>query len=127
MKWTSVYTQLEELFATTNGGYTGKIHYFIILSKEGILMDEQEENNTPNAKKIDRNELLKKSSWLVDKLHGRLSKARFIVQESDPIKLQYYRVLIQAVQAHNAILKDEELEEINARMELIEAAMEVRK
>lgn len=90
-------------------------------------MDENNEDITPIAKKIDRNELLKKSSWLVDNLHGRLSKPRFVVQENDPVKLQYYRVYIQAVQAHNAILKDEELEDIKARMELIEAALEARK
>lgn len=90
-------------------------------------MDENNEDITPIAKKIDRNELLKKSSWLVDNLHGRLSKPRFVVQENDPVKLQYYRVYIQAVQAHNAILKDEELEDIKARMELIEAALETRK
>lgn len=90
-------------------------------------MDENIDNTTLNAKKIDRNELLQKSSWLVDILHGRLSKARFIVQDSDPVKLQYYRVYIQAVQAHNAILKDEELEDIKARMELIEATLEARK
>jgi hypothetical protein len=90
-------------------------------------MDENNEDITPIAKKIDRNELLKKSSWLVDNLHGRLSKPRFVVQENDPVKLQYYRVFIQAVQAHNAILKDEELEDIKARMELIEAALETRK
>lgn len=67
------------------------------------------------------------SSWLVDNLHGRLSKARFTVNESDPVKLQYYRVFVQVVQAHNAILKDEELEDIKDRMALIEATLEARK
>lgn len=90
-------------------------------------MGENNGNITPNAKKIDRNELLKMSSWLVDDIHGRLSKPRFVVKDSDPVKLQYYRALIQAVQTHNSILKDEELEDIKVRMELIEAAMEARK
>ncbi len=90
-------------------------------------MTEITDNYYQIAKKIDRKELLKMSSWLVDNLQGRLSKARFIVKDSDPVKLQYYRVLIQAVQVHNTILKDEELEDIRARMELIEATLETRK
>lgn len=89
-------------------------------------MNENTDNIPPFAK-IDRNDLLKKSSWLVDVLHDRLSRPRFVVQDNDPIKLQYYRVYIQAVQTHNAILKDEELEDIKVRMELIEATLEARK
>lgn len=84
-------------------------------------MNENTDNITPFAK-IDRNELLKKSSWLVDVLHDRLSRPRFVVQENDPVKLQYYRVYIQAVQTHNSILKDEELEDIKTRIEALEAA-----
>lgn len=90
-------------------------------------MTQITDNNAQIAKKIDRNELLKMSSWLVDNLQGRLSKPRFIVQETDPVKLQYYRVLIQAVQTHNSILKDEELDDIKTRMALIEATLEARK
>lgn len=90
-------------------------------------MDESNDDITTLAKKIDRAELLKRSAWLVDSLHGRLSKPKFMVYDNDPVKLQYYRVFIQAVQAHNAILKDEELEDIKARMELIEAALEARR
>ena len=80
-----------------------------------------------NAKKINRSELLNISSWLVECLQGRLSKPRFIVQDSDAVKLQYFRVFIQAVQAHNAILKDEDLEDIKKRLELIESTMVERK
>ena len=94
---------------------------------ERTLMTQITDNNAQIAKKIDRNELLKMSSWLVDNLQGRLSKPRFIVQETDPVKLQYYRVLIQAVQTHNSILKDEELDDIKTRMALIEATLEARK
>lgn len=90
-------------------------------------MAENDSDNTLIAKKIDRTELLKMSSWLVENLQGRLSKPRFIVQDSDPVKLQYYRVFVQAVQAHNAILRDEELEDIKTRMALIEATLEARK
>ncbi len=90
-------------------------------------MNEIIDNNPQFAKKIDRNELLKMSSWLVENLQGRLSRPRFIVQDTDPVKLQYYRVLIQAVQTHNSILRDEELDDIKTRMALIEATLEGRK
>ena len=89
-------------------------------------MNEKSDNITTFAK-IDRVELLKKSAWLVDSLHGRLSKPKFMVYDNDPVKLQYYRVLIQAVQTHNSILRDEELENIKSRMALIEASLEGRK
>jgi hypothetical protein len=96
-------------------------------SKELALMNEIIDNNPQFVKKIDRNELLKMSSWLVENLQGRLSRPRFIVQDTDPVKLQYYRVLIQAVQTHNSILRDEELDDIKTRMALIEATLEGRK
>ncbi len=106
---------------------TNNMHMKRNRGKENTLMDEITDNNTLIAKKIDRCELLKMSSWLVENLQGRLSRPRFIVQDTDSVKLQYYRVLIQAVQTHNAILKDEELEDIKTRMALIEATLEARK
>ena len=90
-------------------------------------MTEINGNIPQNAKKINRSELLNMSSWLVESLQGRLSKPRFIVQDSDAVKLQYFRVFIQAVQAHNAILKDEDLEDIKTRLELIESTIVERK
>ena len=90
-------------------------------------MTEINGNIPQNAKKINRSELLNLSSWLVESLQGRLSKPRFIVQDSDAVKLQYFRVFIQAVQAHNAILKDEDLEDIKKRLELIESTIVERK
>jgi hypothetical protein len=90
-------------------------------------MTEINDNIPQNAKKINRSELLNLSSWLVESLQGRLSKPRFIVQDSDPVRLQYFRVFIQAVQAHNAILKDEDLEDIKKRLELIESTIVERK
>jgi hypothetical protein len=90
-------------------------------------MTEINGNIPQNAKKINRSELLNMSSWLVESLQGRLSKPRFIVQDSDAVKLQYFRVFIQAVQAHNAILKDEDLEDIKKRLELIESTIVERK
>ena len=89
-------------------------------------MCEINEETPRNAKKIDRAELLNISSWLVDNLRGRLSKPHFVVKDSDPVKLQYYRVLIQAVQSHNSILRDEELEAVKDRLAVLEATLEGR-
>jgi hypothetical protein len=90
-------------------------------------MDEISAKQPLSVEKIDRAKLLCMSSWLLEDLRGRLARARFVEKEGDPIKLQYLRVMVQAVQAHNTILKDEELENIKARIALIEAAMERRK
>lgn len=76
---------------------------------------------TQNVGKIGRPELLNISSYIVENLKGRISQARFKASDTDPIKLQYYRVLIQAVQIHNTILRDEELEDIKTRLEALEA------
>lgn len=57
-------------------------------------------------------------------IRSRLDVDRFREREGDSVKLQYLRVFVQAVQAHNAILKDEELEDIKERIELLEASQE---
>lgn len=90
-------------------------------------MDKISDNIPQNVKKIDRYQLLKMSGWMIEHLHDRLSRAKFVVKETDPVKLQYYRVFLQAVQAHNTILRDDDLEDIKTRLELIEAAVEAKK
>ncbi len=90
-------------------------------------MDKISNDITPNVKKIDRYQLLKMSGWMVEHLHNRLSRAKFVVKDSDSVKLQYYRVFLQAVQTHNSIIKDEDLDDIKTRLELIETALEARK
>lgn len=90
-------------------------------------MDETNDNITQIVEKIDRSKLLHISSWLVESLRLRLDVERFKEREGDSIRLQYIRAMVQAVQAHNSILKDEELDDIKNRVAMIEAAMEVRK
>lgn len=90
-------------------------------------MDEISDNIPQSVKKIDRYQLLKMSAWMVEHLHDRLSRAKFVVKDSDPVKLQYYRVFLQAVQTHNSIIKDEDLDDIKTRLELIETVLEARK
>lgn len=83
-------------------------------------MAEKEIELPANVKKIDRSELMNISSWLVENLRGRLSRARFVEYDSDGTKLQYLRVFIQAVQTHNSILRDDDLESIKARLAALE-------
>jgi len=49
-----------------------------------------------------------------------LKAKRFRPQEGDSLKLAYIRVFIQALQVHNAILKDTEIDEIQKRLEALE-------
>ncbi|GEM_PF-849022 len=68
-----------------------------------------------------RESLLKANSDLIVQLQGRLKAKRFRPQEGDNLKLGYMRVLLQAFQVQNAILKDSELEDLKQRLEVLEA------
>lgn len=72
--------------------------------------------------KIDRPKLLDISSKLIEDIFFRVDTERFREREGDSVKLQYLRVLVQAVQAHNAILKDIEIDEIKNRLDALEAS-----
>lgn len=67
-----------------------------------------------------RESLLSANSELIEQLQERLKVKRFRPQEGDGVKLAYMRVYIQALQAQNAILKDNELDEIQKRIEALE-------
>jgi hypothetical protein len=67
-----------------------------------------------------RESLLKANAELIENLRKRLNVKRFRPQDGDSIKLGYLRVLIQALQAQNAILKDTELDEFKKRLEALE-------
>jgi len=41
-------------------------------------MDKISNDITPNVKKIDRYQLLKMSGWMIEHLHDRLSRAKFV-------------------------------------------------
>ncbi len=81
-------------------------------------------NHPVYVEKINRAKLLDISSWLVEDLRSRLDTERFREREGDSTKLQYLRVFVQAVQAHNSILKEEDLDDIKTRIELLEASQE---
>jgi hypothetical protein len=71
---------------------------------------------------LSRESLLTVNAEIITQLQDRLKAKRFRPQEGDAIKLAYIRVFIQALQVQNSILKDNELDEINKRIELLESA-----
>jgi hypothetical protein len=70
---------------------------------------------------LSRESLLKANSELIERLQDRLRAKRFRPQEGDGIKLAYMRVFLQALQVQNAILKDQEIEDLKQRLEVLEA------
>lgn len=77
--------------------------------------------------KLNRENLLSLSSEIIQDIYDRVKVQRFRERDGDGTKLKYLRVLVTAIQAHNSILKDGELEDIKARLELLEAATEGNK
>lgn len=70
--------------------------------------------------------LLKANSEIISQIQARIRGKRFRVQEGDSIKLAYFRVLIQALQVQNSILKDSEIDELKKRLEALEDAEPIR-
>lgn len=70
-----------------------------------------------------RDRLLRANSELIYNLQKRINVKRFRVQEGDSIKLGYIRALIQALQVHNAILKDAELDKLRAEIQELKEAI----
>lgn len=71
-----------------------------------------------------RESLLKANAELISQLQNRLKAKRFRPQEGDSIKLAYMRVLIQALQAQAAILKDVDIDRLQADVEELKQAVE---
>ena len=81
----------------------------------------KETTNDPDwLKKIDRERLLSLSSEMIQDIYDRVKVQRFREREGDSTKLKYLRVLVTAIQAHNSILKDEQLEDIERRLAALE-------
>ncbi|AGB48940.1 hypothetical protein Metho_0685 [Methanomethylovorans hollandica DSM 15978] len=87
-------------------------------------MNDNENNNEESvlpSEPLDRNHLLDISSKMIKDIFNRTKGKRFRPTEGDAVKLQYLRILISAIQAHNAILKDSELDDIKKRLDSLEA------
>ncbi|TGC07017.1 hypothetical protein [Methanolobus halotolerans] len=72
---------------------------------------------------LSRQHLLDVSSKMIKEILSRIKSKRFRPTEGDSIKLQYLRVLVSAIQAHNSILKDTELDDIKKRLENLEVTL----
>ncbi len=68
-----------------------------------------------------RESLLSANSKLIAGLQDRLKAKRFRPQDGDSLRLAYMRVFLQALQVQNSILKDQELEDLKQRLEVLEA------
>jgi len=72
--------------------------------------------------KIDREELLVVSTDLIRTLHRRISGRRFRANQHDGTRLAVARALVQAITAHNQVLRDLEVEELERRIAALEEA-----
>jgi hypothetical protein len=86
------------------------------------------DNNMPgnSLNFTSRESLLKTNAELIENLQKRINVKRFRPQEGDSIKLGYIRALIQALQAHNAILKDAELDDLKKELEELKELMKCK-
>jgi hypothetical protein len=84
-------------------------------------------NNPENSLNFSfRDSLLKANSELIVNLQKRINVKRFRPQEGDSIKLGYIRVLVQALQAQNAILKDVELDDSKKEIKELKELMKCK-
>ncbi len=63
---------------------------------------------------------------ILKKLESRLSTARFRAREGDQVYLSFVRAAVQAITALNQLIKDEELEKIDARLSELEALLDAK-
>jgi hypothetical protein len=64
----------------------------------------------------DRNSLIHANAVLISQLQSRLKMKRWRVQEGESLRVSYFRTLILALQAQNAILKDGEMDQLKAEI-----------
>lgn len=69
---------------------------------------------------LNRDDLLEMSEDFIKKLHRRLMAQRFRSKSTDPALLSMMRVFLQLLQAHNNILRDREIDELNERIQKLE-------
>jgi hypothetical protein len=92
-----------------------------------IEIDKDEHNpvsvpliDLTQSRRIDREELMMVANDLVRFLHSRTMSERFREQAGDKTRLAYARVELSAIQAYSTLLRDEELEDLNRRLEALE-------
>lgn len=70
-------------------------------------------------KNIKRDQLLGLSTIVLTDIMGRLTGDRFREREGDRTKLGYLRALTSQMSVHATILKDQDLEQINRKLDLL--------
>jgi hypothetical protein len=72
------------------------------------------------AGRLDRDELMELADGMVKFLHARTMSERFREQKGDKLRLAYARATLSAIQAYAALLKDEEIAELQKRIDALE-------
>lgn len=70
-------------------------------------------------KKINRSQLLDLSTVVLGDIMGRLTGDRFRERDGDRTKLGYLRALTAQMSCHASILKDQDLEQIHRKLDLL--------
>lgn len=71
----------------------------------------------------DRSSLIEANALLISQLQNRLKMKRWRVQEGESLKVSYYRVLIQALECQNRVLKDVEVDQLKQDIEELKELM----
>ncbi len=88
--------------------------------------DSTDDEITSNPEKLTRSELLKITGECIRWLKKKATAGRFADQDLEKMRDSKMRLLLEACKTHAAILKDEEVGEIEKRLIDIESAMKIR-
>ena len=87
---------------------------------------DMDEELYSDSKILKRSELLKVTGECIQYLKKKATAGRFSDQDLEKMRDSKMRLLLESCKVHAAILKDEELSEIERRLVDIESAMKVR-
>jgi hypothetical protein len=73
-----------------------------------------------------RESLLKVNAELIENLRTRVNQRRYKPNSGDGVRISYCRVLIAALELHNKILKDVELDQLKTEIEELKELMKCR-
>jgi len=85
------------------------------------------ETETERTEPYTRQEAAILLSAILEKMAKRLSTTRFRSRDSDSNYLAFARAVVQAVGTLNQLLRDEELEKINARLSELEVLLDAKR
>ena len=91
------------------------------INEKGIDFEDPSTNFLSSSAPLDRRAALRLASELVIQLHQRVSGDRFREQKGDRTRVAYARALVAALQAYGVLLRDNEIEILEQRLEALEA------